>query len=353
MEITNNKYNTMPEQVQENKDNINKLAKQITELNDFNFMGQWISENEYKVNDIVIYNNSIYVVIQDIDNSIIPPAQDIQHFYLAVSAPSGSNPNLLINSDFRINQRGEDTYTTGFTVDRWRILETCTVSPLTNGGINILTTNSANALFYRMEVADFEVIRGKTCTISMKCTNIIMGKVDVQIGDNSINWLTENASQGLNTSGIFKMTFNVPENATATTRIIIHTTGATNANVEWVKLEIGSVATEFTPKPYAEELSMCQRYYINAHIQSLSYATYSTTVAYPELALPATMRTIPTIIVKTYPNNRGQGLSIKTTSITAVSLRANGVMLSITGDFVTNQPYVLTDGEVELDAEIY
>lgn len=31
------------------------------------------------------------------------------------------NPNLLINPKFEINQRGSTTYTTGYTVDRWRV----------------------------------------------------------------------------------------------------------------------------------------------------------------------------------------------------------------------------------------
>ena len=30
-----------------------------------------------------------------------------------------SNPNLLINPDFRVNQRGQAEYTSGYTVDRW------------------------------------------------------------------------------------------------------------------------------------------------------------------------------------------------------------------------------------------
>ena len=32
-----------------------------------------------------------------------------------------SNPNLLINPNFEINQRGSTTYTTGYTVDRWKV----------------------------------------------------------------------------------------------------------------------------------------------------------------------------------------------------------------------------------------
>ena len=37
----------------------------------------------------------------------------------AWNAVNYSNPNLLINPDFRINQRGQAEYTSGYTVDRW------------------------------------------------------------------------------------------------------------------------------------------------------------------------------------------------------------------------------------------
>ena len=34
-----------------------------------------------------------------------------------------------------------------------------------------------------------------------------------------------------------------------------------NIDIEYVKLEMGELATPLSPRPYAEELAMCQRYY--------------------------------------------------------------------------------------------
>lgn len=363
MEITNNKYNTMPEQVQENKDNIKILSDKIKNINDFNFTGAWVSQNDYKVNDIVTYNNAIYVVIQDINDSIIPPTQDIQHFYLAIEAPHGSNPNVLINGDFRVNQRGESVYTTGFTVDRWRISTECTITPLSNGGVNILTTGNANALFYRFEEEDFENIRGKICTLSMKCNTIKIGKIDVQMGDTTIGWNYQNTSQGLTENGIFVISFKIPENATPTTKVVIHTTGATNANVEWVKLELGAFATEFTPKSYAEELAMCQRYYekidsennaMNKY-QIYAYARTNYTLYTPQISFGVSKRVPPTVTLysastgaENYLYNSTQQ---KDVHFSVGYNTSKGFQLASTnGDIAVNDIIV---GYFSADAEIY
>ena len=48
-----------------------------------------------------------------------------------------SNPNLLINPDFKINQRGATSYEQqGYSVDRWKIWNV-TVTPNSNGSITI------------------------------------------------------------------------------------------------------------------------------------------------------------------------------------------------------------------------
>jgi hypothetical protein len=48
-----------------------------------------------------------------------------------------SNPNLLINPDFKVNQRGATSYEKqGYSVDRWKIWNV-TVTPSTNGGITV------------------------------------------------------------------------------------------------------------------------------------------------------------------------------------------------------------------------
>lgn len=56
--------------------------------------------------------------------------------------------NLLINGDFKINQRGKSSYNAlGFTLDNWYATSgRVTVTPLTGGGVRIYNSDNSNAL---------------------------------------------------------------------------------------------------------------------------------------------------------------------------------------------------------------
>jgi hypothetical protein len=67
--------------------------------------------------------------------------------------------------------------------------------------------------------------------------------------------------------------------------------------IEWVKLELGATATNFVPRPYAEELLLCQRYFIDATEDTIGMATYGFAgqAFYFTVYFPARMRAAPTI----------------------------------------------------------
>ena len=50
--------------------------------------GEWISGNEYHINDIVNSNNALYICIKSIVSSTARPENDAQHFSLWLSAPT-------------------------------------------------------------------------------------------------------------------------------------------------------------------------------------------------------------------------------------------------------------------------
>ena len=60
----------------------------------FNYMGAWVSENEYHEYDVVTYNGSSYVNILAISGSATPPASDATHWNIfaerGAQGPSGS-----------------------------------------------------------------------------------------------------------------------------------------------------------------------------------------------------------------------------------------------------------------------
>ena len=51
--------------------------------------------------------------------------------------------------------------------------------------------------------------------------------------------------------------------------------------VNWVKLEIGSYATPFSPRLYGEELALCERYYQRIRLATVGHLNFSSShVAY-------------------------------------------------------------------------
>lgn len=369
MEIINCKYNTLPEQVQENKDNIIKLAKQISEINDFNFMGEWISNNEYKVNDIVTYNNSIYVVIQDIDNSTIPPSQDIQHFYLTITPPSESNPNLLINGDFRVNQRGQEVYDTeGFCVDRWYFKGVTHDTLQTNFNAKTKTFTMNNISAYNLPsfglfqyIENSNVLLGKTVTLSVKLNGnlySVTGNIAENYSENDqIASIKLESDEDLNYVSRLSLYWNNTLKMLQF-QIMVHVKAGYEYSMQLseAKLEIGSVATAFSPRPYAEELAMCQRYYQKLRVNDVQYCSNVNTI-YPNINLIQTLRTRPTISVITYPSIRGNGGILgNVDNLTSDSLKDN-ILMCVTNasslGVVTGQIYTVTNGEIIADAEIY
>ncbi|MBS6585779.1 MAG: hypothetical protein KH345_06455 [Eubacterium sp.] len=59
-------------------------------------------------------------------------------------SPARSGKNELDNPDFRINQRGQAEYTSGYTVDRWYSPGKCSAAPI-SGGVKLTSTVTASS----------------------------------------------------------------------------------------------------------------------------------------------------------------------------------------------------------------
>lgn len=169
-----------------------------------------------------------------------------------------SNPNLLTNPDFKINQRGLTTYTgSGYTVDRWRSSSSLTVNVSDN-----ITISAVAATGYFEEYLD----RGNDF-------------------DNKLLTLSAHLSDGtvLSASGVCPqapesgrplfITITLPdgndvrmyrgstaEKFSLLCQVRVYS-GKSIGNLRALKLETGSVATPFIPPDPATELVKCQRYY--------------------------------------------------------------------------------------------
>lgn len=153
-----------------------------------------------------------------------------------------SNPNLLINPDFKINQRGATSYEKqGYSVDRWKIWNV-TVTPSTNGGITVKNdkyTDTGTFLQYLENATEGD------STLSCYVTSV-SGTVTMVADDNS--------------QVILKQGLNVVHTSKSTKSFTIFLNKGTSITLKWVKLEQGIVATSFIAPNPAEELEKCLRF---------------------------------------------------------------------------------------------
>lgn len=213
-----------------------------------------------------------------------------------------SNPNLLINPDFRINQRGltEYTGTALYTVDRWKKVfqyqpTSGDVVVTTSESGSITITNSADKFVtFAQKVENPRFLYGKTVTASARIdgvTYMATGTV-LTTGKGTI------LRMGLSS----KFDFTVYQDCSIERfDFEFHIVSGVTVTIDWAKLEIGGIATPFCPPDTATELAKCQRYFHrlgglnnNFVLQGAAYSPTSMSFTYQ---FPVEMRTLPTLSV--------------------------------------------------------
>ena len=133
------------------------------------------------------------VTLKDSQNNEIYPVTRTSNVYnsdgtnLTETLSTFSNPNLLINGDFKINQRGLSTYTntlskpSQYTVDRWLMVTTSTCSPISTGVT--ITPSGANDVMFYQTIEHPERYAEQTVTFSVKFSNNTnsLKKVEIRI----------------------------------------------------------------------------------------------------------------------------------------------------------------------------
>lgn len=164
------------------------------------------------------------------------------------------HPNLLINGDFQVNQRGNTRYEIGdltYTFDRWCGSGWMSIEKTSNG---VKVQNNADINSNQWFMQKLETHLSGTFTLSVKViskngkavakiesTDSLIDQVDLSVGDNVL-------------------TVNTEDLAIITIEIGGSTTYADYVEIAYIKLEQGSIATPFIPRLYAEELALCERY---------------------------------------------------------------------------------------------
>lgn len=179
-------------------------------------------------------------------------------------SPARSGKNELDNPDFRVNQRGQNEYSTGYTVDRWYIsTDKCKAAPETNGirlTATATLTSNTHAFWQNNE---FPLPPGKY-TLSLKAadvTGVWVARIRTvtAAGDYVDSYYTPRLQAGINS-----VTVDLSDSEYISAVSIGFNKGTEAGNslkLAWAKLEGGSLATPFVPPDYAAELAKCQRFY--------------------------------------------------------------------------------------------
>ena len=242
-----------------------------------------------------------------------------------------TNPNLLINPDFKINQRNRkgwavdyndhgivDTSTQIYIMDRWRIMDG---------------------------------------TITIADEKVWLSGTIIQVLENSIG------SDFTATVSVESGTATASYDDSTKTFTIVGDVAALN----WAKLEYGSNATQFFPPDTATELLKCKRFYRTLNRGTLAYLSNSNSVVFVE-TFDMPMRVNPDVkivssVKLTYCNGWIDEPNVSDMSIISVNITKMGVCylhvggfnMTVNGTaFAENSSFrAATDNFIGLDAEIY
>lgn len=196
------------------------------------------------------------------------------------------NPNLLINGDFQVWQRGSSiTCNNGvhYTADRWLMWNGATNTTIANGSWNMSWTCGGNDnLIQIVEMPTRNLGRSLTLsclimlpvgkTISIHCAGATSGTVSdtgvVLVYTGTGVWETIKLAipASVNNKSLFMVQFSCGWSGISI--------GLTN-----VKLELGTIATPFESRLYVEELALCQRYYEKSDVFNCGIGAYATEVS--------------------------------------------------------------------------
>lgn len=251
-----------------------------------------------------------------------------------------TNPNLLDNPWFTVNQREQTTYTgRGYTVDRWVNLSTAATSVTINN--NVLTLDPDTSMGFDQFLDNIN-LSNKTVTISVLYQ-------DGRISAKTVTWPASGSA-----SVADGIALTIYYGAVYQNKQGIGLIRNSTVSLRAVKLELGNVSTlanDIAPN-YAEELAKCQRYFIrlkgetSAITMGAGYAisTTSTRILIPT---PTTMAKVPTLTFAGSTNiflvGNGQKVSPSNIGLPAFAeIQKNGVSINAYYSGLTaNQVYAL------------
>lgn len=285
---------------------------------------------------------------------------------LADLAPktSLSNPNILHNPWFTVNQRALTSLTSGgYMADRWIIgvsdNTTFTATRNSDGSITI----DGTSVVFPQAVA---LIQKRTTTYINSLNGIkLTASVMFQDGTIKSNTFVFNSTE-TRTSILLADTYEIYTKPTVNEFFCIKPLPGVSITIKALKLEIGEISTlHLDPRPeYATELAKCQRYFqrlVNASTgtQNIGLAiAASATAARWICALPANMRADPTLSIGALALQAGGGSQVVSTGASIQQLRGNqaAIGINVASGLTAGTVYLVqhtTDtGNIDFSAEL-
>ncbi|MDR5586609.1 phage tail protein [Clostridium aquiflavi] len=235
-----------------------------------------------------------------------------------------SNPNLLINGGFNVNQRGKDSYTaTGgsfYSLDRWVSYnltdDTTQVLPQASGVIVKSTNGGAGRYRQWVELQKTTLYLNTPLTFSVKINNPCT-KCSMIIINKNNGILASKEFSNVSANSVLSLTYALSSDVTDIIGVQISTRDSNGIYLKYAKLELGSVATPFVPRPYSEELALCWRYFRKLNMDGIAVLTDPSTVVL-HLGGNVPMRVNPSVSFSTtaYLHTNGETSAINITNAT-------------------------------------
>lgn len=220
-----------------------------------------------------------------------------------------SNPNLLINGDFQVWQRGAlFRGSSGYTCDRWRIgSDGEMLLEKTDRGVRI--TNTAIGTWHNFDqyIEIPKSLYGNKITVTYKFSDATsvaninqLYATQVKSNMSDVIYLYGGLASNV-TNNTMSITATITSDRTYAYMCFgVQMKQILNAtmNIEYIKVEIGEISTPLSPRSYGEELALCQRYYSVGYVPQIPVAADSTQLCVP-IYYPVPMRVVPKFVALT------------------------------------------------------
>ena len=232
---------------------------------------------------------------------------------------------MLINGDFKINQRGQTTYYANgtswlYTVDMWRI-----------NNHSKLYVNEGYVRFHKVDSDQQallnQVVKTKGKSITVIKVKEINGTATVRFGDSTV---TKTITQ----SGIFTIKNNTPISSVAIDLV----TNGHYIDIEYIDLFEGSIAYKHVEEDDTIALMRCQNWVIWGEIPSNAPSNINTTTGVIEarVSFPRKMKSVPTVKVYDLQNNEDKITRVNIGFDSANNSVVSGIVPRNTGFVVTS-----------------